>query len=64
MSKHAITHCLAIVLLICIAIVLAIDALADYNTKVGLRLKWSLLWYFCRYLGSVCAAVLALDVLF
>jgi hypothetical protein len=63
MTHQAVQRFLAIGLLSCIGIVLAIDAAADYRLKVGLNLKWSLLWYACRYVGSVCAAVLALGVL-
>lgn len=64
MTREGLLRLLSIILLVCVGIVVIIDVAADFRVKVGLRLKWSLLWIFCRYIGSVCAVVLALNILF
>lgn len=64
MTHQDLLRFLSIYLLVCIVIIVIIDLAADQHIRIVARLKWSLLWLFCRYTGIVCAVVLALDTLF
>jgi hypothetical protein len=59
----SIDNCIAISLLACVVIVFVIDMAAELDVPF-LRYKWGLLWYAARYLGIICAILLALDKLF
>lgn len=64
MSHQATLHLLAIVFLICVVFVAAIDIGADFGIWPSVWLKWTLLWVVVRYIAIICGTLLALDVLF
>lgn len=64
MLYQDVLHSLAIVILVCVVIVGLVDLGETMGNGFALRVKWSLLWYGARYVGIVCAVLLALDVLF
>lgn len=50
-------------ILIGVTLLVIIDALAEFNIKVPLRLKWSIAWYILRYIVWGFAITLAIDVI-
>lgn len=63
MSHQDVLQLLAILLLICIAIIFVIDICTELGLAFAIRVKWTLVWYFTRYIAITCAILLALDVL-
>lgn len=63
MSHQAVLQLLAIVMLICGVIIVAIDVATDLGFNPALRAKWSITWYLARYTAIICGFLLALDIL-
>lgn len=64
MTHYEISRLLAFVFLVCVATVFLIEAFSEIGSKYAMKLKWSLLWSACRYLGAISGTLLALDVFF
>lgn len=64
MTRQDQLQLLAVVFLCCVAFIFVVDVGWGLNINWIIRLKWSLLWYTARYLGTICGTLIALDILF
>lgn len=64
MTHHEIIHILAGIFLVCVTVVYLIEVFEELGSEIALRLKWTLLWSACRWIGAITGTLLALDVLF
>jgi hypothetical protein len=64
MTHRELDHVLAAIVLVCASAILVVDIAEELNADIARNFKWSLGWSILRYLGIVCALLLALDVLF
>lgn len=64
MTHYTISHILAATMLVCCSIVLLVDLGTEFEIPLAIKLKWTLFWSTCRYLGIICGVLLALDVYF
>lgn len=62
MSRHVQLDILAIALLVSVLYVFFIDIAVERYERF-LNLKWTVSWYAARYIGIVCAILLAIDTL-
>lgn len=45
-----------------VAILVLIDLGTEFNSKIALRFRWSIMWHVLRYITFGCALALAVDV--
>lgn len=62
MNRYTQLDILAIILLISVTFVFIVDLLAEHYDRL-LPFKWTMGWYAARYIGIICAILLALDTL-
>lgn len=63
MAHPTLLHILATIVIIGSLFIWVVDFLVELDIYAAVRIKWSLPWTLTRYVASVCAVLLSLDIL-